>query len=106
MNRKRLSKKMILLIIFAIGCAADNAQLTACTYPSDYTFLRRNLSLSYGEFEAREMKCADVENAIQNCALIGGRLPRFNTRKDLELIGEMHTQVEYVIIKVSVLKSE
>ena len=54
--------------------------------------------MSYGEFEAREMKCADVENAFENCALIGGRLPRFDTWGDLELVGEMHTQVEYVII--------
>ena len=61
--------------------------------------------MSYGEFEAREMKCADVENAFENCALIGGRLPRFDTWGDLELVGEMHTQVEYVIITLSTVRN-
>ena len=65
-----------------------------CKYPVGYQFLRRNISLSYGEFEAIEMECADAEPALRTCANQGGRLPRFNTPEDLDIIGEMHSLAE------------
>ena len=47
------------------------------------------LTLSYGKFNSYLMKDAEMEEAVENCDKLHGRLPRFNTLDDYNKFGDL-----------------
>ena len=48
------------------------------------------IQLSYGSFEVHYNEPLEMEQAIDHCSKLNGRLPRFNNPEDYETLGGMH----------------
>ena len=54
------------------------------------------VNLSYGEFATYLMEPAELNEAIENCNLLNGRLPRMNNLEDFHKIGELSVRTDSV----------
>ena len=48
------------------------------------------VELSYGSFQVHYIEPLEMEQAIEHCSKLNGRLPRFNNPVDYERLGALH----------------
>ena len=54
------------------------------------------IDLSYGRFATYFMPAAEMNEAIENCNVMNGRLPKVNNLEDFHKIGDLSVRTDYI----------